>query len=244
MGAGTHSRGGSERWINVYLSSPSVGVAATCVCLEKGRYTALQSEPINRPSSGRHAGGPPHKDSPYGATPRPTTHPLPSASSGGRARTHSCWTGGALLFLSLFKAAATRYCQQAPALEKGFLSKRFPEEKGRWARGRAVVGGLGVRGRVNRAASRLHLLSLSNYRSISPPRCLFLPPFLPPLLHCNPSSSPSSCPPCGEEPASGRVVASPGLGSRDNSNCPGHANRWHFSSFDTYFKSRSASELH
>lgn len=46
-----NSLGGSEGWINVCLSSASVA-AATCVRLEKGSYMALQSEPINRPSSG------------------------------------------------------------------------------------------------------------------------------------------------------------------------------------------------
>lgn len=187
---GVNSRGGSERWINVCLSSPSVAAAATCVCLEKGRYTALQSEPINRPSSGRHVGGPPHKDSPYGVTPPapPPTH-FQVLHPVAEAVHTAVGLAGLFFFFSLFKAAATRYCQQAPGLDKDFLSKRFPEEKGRWARGRG--GGAGVRGRVKRAASRLHLLSLSNYLSSSPPHCPFLPPFRPSLRHRPPPLPPS-----------------------------------------------------
>lgn len=50
-GGMANSLGGSEHWINVCLSSASVA-AATCVPLEKGSYMALQSQPINRPSSG------------------------------------------------------------------------------------------------------------------------------------------------------------------------------------------------
>lgn len=55
-------------------------VASACVWIMKGRYTTLQSVPINSPSSGHHTGGPPHKESPYGVKPRhfQVLHPGPS----------------------------------------------------------------------------------------------------------------------------------------------------------------------
>lgn len=128
---GVNSRGGSERWINVCLSSPSVAAAATCVCLEKGRYTALQSEPINRPSSGRHAGGPPHKDSPYGVTPPapPPTHfqvlhPVAEA-------VHTAVGLAGLFFFSLFlKQQPPGIANRPQDLIKIFSASAFPRRTG------------------------------------------------------------------------------------------------------------------
>lgn len=112
MGGAESALGEPERWINVCFS-PAV---AACVWLIKGRYTGLQNVPINSPSSGRHTGGLPHKDSPYGVSP---------ATSKGFIRVPSPYTQ--LLNWWVFK-------QSLPTglgVDKDFLSERFPEERGR-----------------------------------------------------------------------------------------------------------------
>lgn len=126
-----NSRGGSERWINVCLSSPAVAAAATCDCLEKGRYTALQSQPINRPSSGRHAGGPPHKDSPYGVT-LPPHHPPTSKCFIRWPRPYtqlSDWRGSSFFPLFL-KQQPTGIANRPRDLIKIFSASAFPRRRG------------------------------------------------------------------------------------------------------------------
>lgn len=243
MGGVESALGEPERWINVCFS-PAV---AACVWLIKGRYTGLQSVTINNPSSGRHAGGPPHKDSPYGVSP---------ATSKCFIRVPSPYTQ--LLNWRVFKQP--HYCQQARELIKIFSASAFPRKEGEMRRrrrggeGRASRpgnrGGGGAGGptsrrdAMDRATAVLHAfipLSMSNYLRISPS-----------LLDCAPSppSSPREEPviPTAKRANDRRGVACRGLGSWDNSNRPGHrrhhTNRWHLNSFDTYFKSCSASELH
>lgn len=140
--------------------------------------------PINSPSSGRHTGGPPRKDSPYGVSP---------ATSKCFIRVPSPYTQ--LLNWRVFKQP--RYCQQARELIKIFAASAFPRKEGEMRRrrrggeGRASRPG-NRRGRtsrrdaIDRATAALHAfipLSLSNYLRISPSLldCTPSPP-APPLL--------------------------------------------------------------
>lgn len=58
---------------------------SACVWIIKGRYTGLQSGPINGPSSSRHTGGSLIKISPYGVSPATS-----QCFIQGLAHTHSC----------------------------------------------------------------------------------------------------------------------------------------------------------
>lgn len=58
---------------------------SVCVWIIKGRYTGLQSGPINGPSSSRHTGGSLIKTSPYNVSPATSL-----CFVQGLAHTHSC----------------------------------------------------------------------------------------------------------------------------------------------------------
>lgn len=184
MRGAANSQGGSERWINVCLSSPSVAAAATCVRLEKGSYMALQSEPINRPSSGCHAGGPPHKDSPYGVTP---THPYTrnfQALHPVAEPVHTAVRLAGLFFFSLFlKQPPPAFANRPWDLIKIFSASTFSRRRG------AVRGGGGLR------PSQPGSFTPSSLLSVQLSLLLTLPPsLLPPLTLCPPPPFPPSPP--------------------------------------------------
>lgn len=128
---------------------------------------ALQSEPINRPSSGCHAGGPPHKDSPYGVTP---THPYTpdfQALHPVAEPVHTAVRLAGLFFFSLFlKQPPPGFANRSRDLIKIFSASTF------WRR-RGTVRGVG--GTEAKSTGQLHAFISSLCPTISPPHFSSLP---------------------------------------------------------------------
>lgn len=110
---------------------------SACVWIIKGRYTGLQSGPINGPSSSRHTGGSLIKTSPYGVS--PTTS---QCFIQGPARTHTAVKLPAFL-------SSPRIVDRPGTFVKISHGKRNPKE-GEWD-DKEREGG---RGRVSKSAGQ------------------------------------------------------------------------------------------